>query len=368
MSDKSNIEWTDATWNPVRGCSRVSAGCMNCYAERVAARFSKPGLPYAGLVHSTTQGPKWTGKVSLHPELLDQPLRWTKPRRIFVNSMSDLFHEAVPDEFILKVFDVMRQSANGHAPHLGGPGRGYGRIVATHTFQILTKRPERMLDFCTRLRFAQNDARGLYLATNLPHNGFNPMGAMSNVWLGVSVEDQASADERIPQLLQTPAAVRFISAEPLLGPVKLLDYIGRWAHACKVRDDNSCPNCGADHVAPGMCDQGTDRVDWIITGGESGSNARPSHPDWFRSLRDQCLTADVPFFFKQWGEWACLEDHRGLGWKFGDPRTGFWSQDRPGQYEWHHKGVASHGQHMLQVGKPAAGRMLDEREWNEFPQ
>jgi protein gp37 len=275
--------------------------------------------------------------VLSHHERLNAPLHWKKPRRIFVNSMSDLFHEDVQEYFIREIFDVMRQCENGYSSALE-------RIVSQHTFQILTKRPARMLDFCTRLRFAQNDPRGLYLAKELPHNGFNPMQALRHVWLGVSVEDQATADERIPLLLQTPAAVRFISYEPALGPINLrlifpLTGPGSSQPAAppswKVLNSLTGYDGIDDHKGRGA-GTGCPRIDWVIAGGESGPHARPSHPYWFKSLRDQCAAAAVPFFFKQWGEWK--------------PRDEF-----------------AHDHAMVKVGKKAAGRTLDGRLHDEYP-
>lgn len=267
MGDKTGIEWTDATWNPIRGCSRVSEGCRNCYAETVAGRFSKPGLPYAGLI---AKGGQWNGKVRLLPEMLAQPYRWTKPRRIFVNSMSDLFHENVPFEFIASVFFVMG-------------------VTTRHTYQILTKRPERMLAFFDWLgedyryddeRIMDNWPKGLeWTPAHGGRGGYDncgPVWPYQNVWLGVSVEDQATADERIPLLLKAPAAVRWVSAEPLLGPVGIWPFLAGY----------------------------TGRLDWVVVGGESGAKARPMHPDWARSLLHQCVLAGVPILFKQWGEWA----------------------------------------------------------------
>lgn len=331
MSDTSAIEWTDATWNPVTGCAKVSQGCKNCYALREWPRLSAP----------RPQPNVYTGRaftdVMCHPERLEQPLRWTKPRRIFVNSMSDLFHEAVPDDFILEVFDVMRQCENGFAIKSE-------TFVPAHTFQILTKRPERMLDFCSRLRFRPK----MYLADKAADDGFNPMRAMKSVWLGVSVEDQATADQRIPLLLRTPAAVRWISAEPLLGPIDLRAHL---AGHCPVHD-----------FYAGFCVQrhheGVQHLRWVVAGGESGPQARPSHPDWHRTLRDQCQAAGVPFFFKQWGEWApgdaIMIREPGQFWKVGDyPVQKFYPP---------HAEVAMH-----RVGKKWAGRRLDGRTWDEYP-
>lgn len=235
MSAKSAIEWTDATWNPVTGCTKVSQGCKHCYAERDWARLAH--LPaFAGRAFTD---------VACHADRLDQPMRWKKPRRIFVNSMSDLFHHEVPDFFIRTVFDVMA-------------------ACPQHTFQILTKRAERM----QFLLWSEWDWK-----------------PAPNVWLGVSVEDQATADQRIPLLLQTPAAVRWISAEPLLAPVDLAQSVGQ---AIFWRNENDPDR----------------RIDWVVAGGESGAKARPMNPAWARSLRDQCATASVPFLHKQNGEWV----------------------------------------------------------------
>jgi protein gp37 len=222
--DRTKIEWSDATWNPVRGCSRVSEGCRFCYAEAVAARFSGPGMPYEGLARMSSRGPRWTGAVRTVPERLVDPLRWRRPRRVFVNSMSDLFHEALSDAQIDEVFAVMA-------------------LASSHQFQVLTKRPARMRAYLSALDVAERVARAAMLirprrredddrvldeiSTNVLWGarlggGFEARGfhrwPLPQVWVGVSVENQATADERIPLLLETPAAVRFLSVEPLLGP------------------------------------------------------------------------------------------------------------------------------------------------------
>lgn len=242
MGDKSKIEWTDATWNPVTGCTKISPGCKHCYAEVFAERWRGiPGHPYE-------QG----FDLKLHPDRLEQPLRWKKPRTIFVNSMSDLFHEDIPVEFLWDIFAVMALSHS-------------------HTFQVLTKRPFRMLAFCDgeiHSAMINCSAQRIYdkrtsedpprwLAVRLP---------LPNVWLGTSVENQDYV-RRIDSLRETPAAIRFLSLEPLLGPLHM-DLEG---------------------------------IDWVIVGGESGAGARPMNAEWVRDIRDQCLTAGVPFFFKQWG-------------------------------------------------------------------
>lgn len=315
MGTKTGIEWTEATWNPLRGCSRVSEGCRNCYAERMAARFAKPGEPYGGLIENG----HWSGQVKLVEDHLDNPLRWRKPRRIFVNSMSDLFHESLHDDVVDQVFAVMA-------------------LAHRHTFQVLTKRPDRMLDYLSRdRRLLWATAALLTLCDEITsdHIQHGPT-ILPNVWLGVSVEDQAAADKRIPLFLQTPAALRFVSCEPLLASVDLTRWLPH-RHSCR------CAECYARALKK------PDRyaIDWVIAGGESGPGARPMHPDWARSLRDQCQDAGVPFFFKQWGEFEPL-------------RKGDWA----GRYE---KGCSTDYGEFLRVGKQATGCLLDGEEWKQFP-
>jgi protein gp37 len=272
VGDKTGISWTDATWNPVRGCSRVSEGCRNCYAERVAARFSGPGQPYEYEADRERKGSKWTGVVRLIPERLADPLRWKKPRRIFVNSMSDLFHEKLTNEEIAAVFGVMAA-----APQ--------------HTFQVLTKRARRMREWFEWVVGLECDpwtechAAALALDvddtihTRSGSDGKRNVWPLRNVWLGVSVENQEAADERIPELLRTPAAVRFLSCEPLIGPVDL-----RMGGA-------SMPEYAPHRPLPSL--------NWVIAGCESGPGARECKVEWLRSLRDQCAAAGVPYFLKQ---------------------------------------------------------------------
>jgi protein gp37 len=312
MADRTGIEWTDATWNPLRGCTRISEGCRNCYAEGVAARFSGPGQAYEGLAKRTRGGPRWTGKVAFAGEkALLQPLRWRRPRRIFVNSMSDLFHEAVPDELIDRIFAVMA-------------------LAPQHTFQVLTKRPERMRvyltapDVCVRIGAAQ--AKLDPGATCYERLDLDAIWPLSNVWLGTSVEDKYVALVRGAALKACPAAVRFWSAEPLLGD---LGYLSK-------------------AIMP----------DWVIAGGESGPGARPMHPDWVRDLRDRCAAAGVPFFFKQWGEWTPLQSDDG----------GFWPTDTGGCIRLTPEGERrDYGYPMQRVGKKHAGRLLAGVEYNGFP-
>lgn len=253
----TKIEWTEATWNPVRGCSRVSPGCKNCYAELIAARFSDPGRPFHLFAERTPSGPRWTGKTGLVEKHLNDPLHWKIPRRIFVNSMSDLFHEGIPFEVIDQVFTVM-VAANWH------------------TYQILTKRADRMFE---------------YFHSGRHDNGNGPDRANyhldENIWIGVSVETQEYADVRIPFLLNTPAAVRFISYEPALGPLSF-----RWA---TWQDYRRVPGKSMGHL------DGMNGIDWVIVGGESGPGARPFDTEWAQRVVYECKEAGVACFVKQLG-------------------------------------------------------------------
>ncbi len=314
MNAKTKIEWTDATWNPIRGCSRVSEGCRNCYAERQAARFSGFGRPYEGLAVLTEAGPRWTGKVRLIKDLLDQPLRWRKPRKIFVNSMSDLFHEGLEKRTIAAIFGIMA-------------------LAGQHTFQVLTKRPQRFAGLLEHLSAEQCVSEAFQLIGAHPTCQMSHDWPLPNVWLGVSVEDQPTADARIPLLLAAPAAVRWVSYEPALGPVDFSAYL---------------PGSPlATHHSP---------LSWIVCGGESGPKARPMHPDWARSARDQCQAAGVPFFFKQWGAWAPARDiMKAMGggiFDFGSTPSHIFEDGvivyRPSKKEY-------------------AGAFLAGREWLEFP-
>lgn len=291
MSD-SNIEWTDKVWNVLRGCSRVSAGCENCYAEAVAARFSGPGLAYEGLARRRSNGqPQWTGVVRFVESKLLEPMKWHEPKRVFVNSMSDLFHEKVSDETIDLIFAVMA-------------------LTPRHTYQCLTKRPARMLAYMNE-RFQKRtdidagpvDRHGKVLEAVdsiaygkeidrfqgdewwTPEEGlvaFTQPWPLPNVHLGVSVEDQRAANERIPLLLDTPAAIRFLSCEPLLGPVQIAEYMPNklW---------NNLPSWKSPELS------------WIIVGGESGRGAREFDLGWARDLVAQCANAQVACFVKQLG-------------------------------------------------------------------
>lgn len=276
MGAESAIEWTDATWPVVKGCSYVSPGCANCYAVDLIHRHSrnpnpKISLPLVGLTEIRNGHPRWTGTVYLNEPHLTDPLKWKRGRMIFVPSHGDLFHADVPDEFIDKVFAVMA-------------------CCQRHTFQVLTKRPERMAAYmASRSKSAQfwKDAARTF-GYALEFEGISLVRfPLPNVWLGTSVERQQEADERIPHLLRTPAAVRFLSCEPLLGPMDILPYCSQYIGS---------PDDG-ERYAP-LSDPG---IHWIIVGGESGSNSRPMELAWARSLITQCHIAHVACFVKQMG-------------------------------------------------------------------
>jgi protein gp37 len=316
MSTQSKIEWTDSTWNPTRGCSIVSPGCTNCYAMKQAHRFSGKGGAYAGLTKLARGGPVWTGEVRTVPAALTEPLRWRTPRRVFVDSMSDLFHKDVPVTFIDEVFGVMAvASAAFHGPGDGAPKRGHwtsfdGTKVQTrwpnhkhgpHEFQLLTKRADRMLEYlcgaqlrvaAAAYRHAHNRRTAGALAEAIESRELWPL---PNVWLGVSVEDQQRAHERIPLLLKAPAAVRFLSCEPLLGPVDLAEIAELHGGTAECCDEPSCDYCA------GTGERTEAGLHWIIVGGESGPGARPFNLAWARSLVEQCESAEVPCFVKQLG-------------------------------------------------------------------
>ncbi|MFD8533901.1 DUF5131 family protein [Streptosporangium canum] len=274
MAD-TTIEWTDITWNPTTGCDRISSGCDNCYALTMARRLKGMGsAKYVNDGDPRTSGPGFG--LTVHPDTLNDPFTWAKPRKVFVNSMSDLFHARVPVEFIASVWQTMAATPK-------------------HTFQILTKRPERLARVLGQV-----------------HERLDLVEPLRNVWLGTSVE---SADyiRRVDHLREAPAAIRFISAEPLIGPLGDLNLTG---------------------------------IDWVIVGGESGTGARPMHPDWARDLRDRCTAAGVAFHFKQWGA------HRWVAGSRFNAETSCWED---------------HGIEAQRVSKKLSGRELDGRTWDEFP-
>jgi protein gp37 len=303
----TTISWTDETWNPTDGCQRVSEGCRNCYAERFAGRFCGPGQRYEGIVERRLRVisdddqhlvARWTGEGRLDAGKLAKPLRWKKPRRIFVNSMSDLFFEKFTNEQIAAVFGVMA-------------------ACPQHTFQVLTKRAGRMREWFEWVAEIGTETCRAEAFCHLPADFRDPHDGMfgekpwplPNVWLGCSVENQDAADERIPELLRTPAVVRFLSCEPLLGPVDLTDRLGIWTDCpdcgrdVSLDEDGCCAMCGLDAYRWG--------VDWVISGCESGPGARPCDVAWLRSLRDQCAAAGVAFFCKQ-AEESIFHDEYGF--------------------------------------------------------
>jgi protein gp37 len=312
----TGIEWCDETWNPTTGCDRTSPGCDHCYALDMAARLKAMGSAgYQNDGDPRTSGPGFA--LTMHEDRLDQPIRWKRPRRIFVNSMSDLFHTDVTDSFRLDVWQVM------------GAAR-------QHTYQILTKRPQAMGQFCRRLAWVYPPKTNVttgepYLDIEQESRDITEM--LPNVWLGTSIENDTFTF-RASHLRQTPAVVRFLSLEPLLGPLPSLDLTG---------------------------------IDWVIVGGESGPGARPMHPDWARDVRDRCVAAGVPFLFKQWGEYRpTIAGEWVPPWPvqvFGDgkvPKRGVGmtveQMTDPGTIS------------MMRVGKHKAGRELDGRTWDEYPE
>jgi protein gp37 len=324
MSDNTTIEWTDATWNPITGCSVVSAGCKHCYAMKLAGTRLRNHPSREGLTVDTGAGPVWNGQVRFNEQWIDQPLRWKRPRRVFVCAHSDLFHQNVDNEWLDRVFEVMAR-----APQ--------------HTFQVLTKRPARMAAYVNS-RHAEMNVRD---AVKYDDHAPSLQWPLSNVWLGVSVEDQETSDDRIPLLLQTPAATRFLSLEPLIARVDL------------------------DYTRANFAD-GLPWIDWAIVGGESGAGARPMHPDWARELRDHCKAHKVPFFFKQWGEFHPATDHDldEMGC-LSDPiviHTSGAREYRPLEaFMLTGPGAQPGWVGMCKLGKKRAGRMLDGREHNAFP-
>jgi protein gp37 len=341
---KTDISWTDYSFNPVTGCTPISEGCRHCYAQSIAKRFA-----------GTLSWPNGFN-VTLHPERLVQPLRWKTPRRVFLCSAGDLFHEAVPFEFVTKVWAVMLLSSD-------------------HTFQVLTKRPDRMLEFLRQPRLYDDVLREANVfrrqRPKMANVGISNPATMPRrwIWLGVTAENQVMADQRIPLLLQVPAAVRFVSVEPMLSAMDLRPYLTR---ACTrwqqpLHNGEQCPECGNGH---GNNMGLRNRLDWVICGGETGPGARPMHPGWARSLRDQCQASGTPFFFKQRGEWApATAEHGVIGSLM--PETG-------GKYTWigwdgKTQNPSAHGLQdpvmaIARVGKARAGHLLDGQEWRQFPE
>lgn len=293
----TGIEWTDETWNPTTGCTKVSPGCDHCYAEVMYERFNGKGS---------------FATVKMHSQRLAIPFHWRRPRKVFVNSMSDLFHKDVTDFFIAEVFAVMA-------------------LTPRHTYQILTKRHARMRSLLSSRGFFDLVNAALAARHEKPLTGISQV-VLPNVWLGVSVENQQWADIRIPALVETPAAIRFLSCEPLLGPVDLWEWLDPM-------------NNGFEN---GLYWQTRIDLDWVIVGGESGRGARPMHPDWARTLRDQCERSGIPYLFKQYGA------HR-LG------------VDLPADQRERGVEVLHDGDYYVRMSKHAAGRELDGRTWDQYP-
>lgn len=360
MADKTHIEWTDATWNPITGCSIVSPGCTHCYAMKLAGTRLQHHPSRVGLTADSKAGPVWTGEVRLNENWLDQPLRWKRPRRIFVCAHGDLFAENVPNEWIVKV--VATSIA--------------GWLLNGHAFQILTKRASRMRGLFVSDAFWEevnmavaNLVRHVY--DPLTIDDFGQTNPCPGIWLGVSAERQKEADERIPHLLATPAAIRFVSAEPLLGPIDFR-YLQPGDPPVEIDALNGTHGVLRPHRGSSQ------KLDWVIVGGESGHGARPMHPDWARSIRDQCAAAGIAFHFKQWGEWSpnigavdgwAIDDNPEISrfehreWEDGswsEPFFPMWCDFSDGNYD--------EEQCVSRIGKRRAGRMLDGVEHNGMPE
>jgi protein gp37 len=386
MGAKTGIEWTDATWPIVQGCDYESPGCTHCYAVPLIWRLAhnpnpKISAPLQGLVKKLANGNlAWTGKLALRQDRMLDPLGWREPRRIFVPSHGDIFHADVPDTFLDQIFAVMA-------------------LCPQHTFQVLTKRADRMRRYVAEtgktlgrqgtIREAvreltpwPEDRFGEHIETaraiTRVSGTFKDREPLPNVWLGVSVEDQARADARIPLLLGTPAAKRFLSCEPLLGAVDLTEIEHAPAHCIHALWGLKAETDGTAHYGP--------RIDWVIAGGESGDTARPMHPDWARSLRDQCRAAGVPFFFKQWGEWApvsaidldAMYDQLYFPVRKRNPEgvrrarvesTVLHRDGSTHDVSTDENAYLASASPMLnfKLGKSRSGRLLDGREWSEFP-
>ncbi|PRY35290.1 DUF5131 family protein [Umezawaea tangerina] len=364
MAD-TTISWTDKTWNPVTGCDRVSAGCDNCYALGLAKRLkgmelqriAAGKLDPAKAKYQTDGDPRTSGPgfgVAMHEAALTTPLGWRHPQKVFVNSMSDLFHTKIEDTFIAKVFATMLATPR-------------------HTYQVLTKRPPRMRALLRQEWFwlaVVEEARQLVgplmafeeLGTDGPGSGW----FLSNVWLGTSAEDQRSADIRVPALLGTPAAVRYLSCEPLIGPIDLAGPVVNGHRPKLTYWLTGRPSWGPAEQEPSGVELRPltlgPRIDWVIAGGESGPGARPMHPAWARSLRDQCADADVAFHFKQWGEWAPTEvaaTERSAANALYIERDG---ATRPAA-----RGARSDAVTVQRTGTKTTGRRLDGRVHDAFP-
>jgi protein gp37 len=363
VTTTTKIEWADKTWSPVIGCDRVSPGCDSCYAIGTARiRESNPhpkvAEAFAGTTERNEDGIDWTGKVNLLADRLTAPLRWKKPRKVFVNSLSDLFHDQVPDDFIAQVFAVMASTPQ-------------------HTYQVLTKRHGRMRSLLGSDSFrllVKEFYAGMKLDGLLPGRPLViNVWPLRNVWLGVSVENQRWADIRVPALMDTPAAVRFLSCEPLLGPVDLTRWLRSVPDCGHVTPEDG--TCGHPAAVTPECHRWADcparprlndwhGLDWVIAGGESGPRARPMHPVWVRRMRDECDIAGVPFFFKQWGEWSEADNPSVANGRHLKYRRHMLREDGTAAQPLDGGPRAAC---MERVGKRAAGRLLDGRTHDAFP-
>lgn len=392
MADKSKISYVDATWNPITGCSVESPGCKNCYAMKLAGTRLKHHPSRAGLTVDTKNGPVWTGEVRLNPEWLDQPIRWRRQRQIFVCAHGDLFHPAVPDDWIDLVFGVMWACLYGKNGEDG------------HIFMVLTKRSARMREYMSQDRRQQwADAAVAYGGGSDPDGlhdqimGFD--GPHPRIMMGVTVEDQARADLRLPDLDATPAALRWVSVEPMLGPVKL--RLAECLNGCGYvtpepannGKDLACPHCkslvtrcGAGNRHGGLL--GKRQIDLVIVGGESivgsdkDNDARPMHPHWVRDLRDECEEAGVEWNFKQWGQWLPWLEFQRAGVEDDTEQTRFrtviWQDrwvdcgypiwcDMRDNYGGGAESPQDPDQIMGSVGKKASGRLFDGKTYDSFP-
>ncbi|OFX56334.1 MAG: hypothetical protein A2066_12975 [Bacteroidetes bacterium GWB2_41_8] len=317
------------TWNPIVGCSKVSPGCDNCYAEKQAfIRAFNPNTPqYKSVVVKHPLDPRyreWNGTTQLVNSALTKPSQWKDPRMVFVCSMGDLFHESVSFETIEQIYDIMHSNDQ-------------------HIFIVLTKRPERMYKFWD------------WLLNKIAGVGIHDVNSTStdNVWIGVTAENQEQANNRIPVLLQIPAAKRFVSIEPMLGPVDLTKIPAKyWGEEY----DDLYNGLSLSSLYGGKDSSTPWHLNWVICGGESGPKARPMHPDWVRSVRDQCQSAGTPFFFKQWGEWMPFQDATALESSVPGPKIISSKMNR-----------FDDGEEIIRVGRKAARDLLDGKQHHEWP-
>lgn len=355
------ITWTDETWNPIRGCRRVNTDCENCYAERLAATRLSQSPAYRGLAVLTPDGPRWTGQVVLDQKTLPAPLRWQRPRLIFVNAMSDLFYEDLTDDQIDQVVAVMA-------------------LARRHTFQVLTKRPARMATYladpATPERLAKVMAYQLHrpglairLTTNIDLGSTKTpqWWPLPNVWWGASMGHKAAVQAMMPHLAacRPSAAVLWVSAEPLIEAIQpYLDFDTWFWKTCPTCNGSmSVPVAGGGAPCPTCLDQqgfvASGLIDWMVAGGESGPGARPIDPQVVRSLRDNCLAAGVAFHFKQWGEWAPVTYYSIDEEYLADNNRVYRLAPADVAATW--KGLAG------RIGRNAAGRTLDGKVWNDYP-